>query len=125
MKRRQALVAAAVITAIITLGILGIGVNATLNPNSVPVSDNPLQARSLSNDQSAQIQQARAIILQYQRELAVENSQLEQMQSILLQLQRAGVIRILSDGTILVNRTSGGGFTIPAPAAQPDPGNTL
>ena len=122
MKRKQALVAAALITALLAFGLLAVGVNAVFNPNSVPVSNSPAAAASVSgstvngSDAQAQIERLTSLIAQYQAresqyqsQLNQAENQVQQLQSILIQLQRAGVIRIQNDGTILLGRGANAG----------------
>jgi hypothetical protein len=121
MKRKHALLAAALITALTALAILAVGVNAALNPNSVPVNDGPNVAlaadpavaggAAVSQQAQAQIDQLKALIAQYQgrerqyqQQLNQSNTQVTQFESILTQLQQAGVIRIQNDGTITLGR---------------------
>ena len=124
MKRVQALIAAAIITGLIALGMLAIGVNAALNPHSVAASnvpgDPPASAVAAGSATSAQTQaeinQLQSIVAQYQNrekqyqaELNQANSQLQQYQALLTELQRRGLIRINSDGSIQL-RSRGFGF---------------
>lgn len=119
LKRLQAFIAATVITAILAVCMLVVGLNAAMNPNSVPVVDisapsNSLSAPASTTDQS-QINQLTDLIKQYQdrekqyqAQLNQTNTQLKQYQSILQELQRRGLIRINADGTIQL-RVRGGG----------------
>jgi biotin-(acetyl-CoA carboxylase) ligase len=71
MKRLQGLIAATFITGLVAVGMVGIGVNAALNPNSVAVSDSPAKATQVSantaaDQTSAQIDQLQNLIKQYQ-----------------------------------------------------------
>jgi len=124
MKRVQALIAATIITGLIALGMLAIGVNAALNPNSVAASNAPgdpptptISAGSATSSQTqAEINQLQNLIAQYQNrekqyqaELNQANSQLQQYQALLAELQRRGLIRINSDGSIQL-RSRGFGF---------------
>ncbi len=122
MKRLIAILTAAVMTSLIALGMLVVGVNAMMNPNSVPVSDSPdapaavAQTTTTSDPQAAaQINQLKALVTQYQnREKQYQtqidqlNQQVQQLQSVLTQLQRRGVIRINGDGSIQLRRGGGG-----------------
>jgi hypothetical protein len=127
MKRLQALIAAAIITGLIGFGMLAIGVNAAVNPNTVPVSNAPgdpsVTVSNASGDPSAnvsaasaqaqaQIKQLQDLITQYQNrdkqyqaQLDQASTQLQQVQQLLVELQRRGLIRINSDGSILVPRS--------------------
>ena len=118
MKRMQAIVAAAIITAALGFGLLAVGVNAAMNTNSVPPSDSPASAAvatgvNADTTQQAleQINQLKSLIAQYQtqatqyqQQLAQANAQVQQLQNVLLQLQQAGVIRIQSNGSITLGR---------------------
>jgi septal ring factor EnvC (AmiA/AmiB activator) len=127
MKRKQAIIAAALITGLLAFGLLAVGVNAVFNPNSVPVSNSPATAASVSgstansSDAQAQIQQLTSLIAQYQAreaeyqsQLSQAESQVQQLESVLIELQRAGVIRIQSDGTIRLGRGGFSGNSFPA-----------
>ena len=121
MKRLQGLIAATFITAIVAVGMVGIGVNATSNPNSVPVSDSPNQTAQVStsaaSDQvSAQIDQLQNLIKQYQsreqqyqneikslsQQLSDANATANQAQQVLQALQERGLIQITRDGRIFL-----------------------
>jgi peptidoglycan hydrolase CwlO-like protein len=121
MTRLKALIAAAVTTALIGLGVLTIGVNAASNPDSVPVSDSPVAAATVSTSApSAQLQtqidQMQNLINQYQdrekqyqaeissmsQKLSDANVQVQQLQQVLVALQQRGVIQITRDGRIFV-----------------------
>jgi peptidoglycan hydrolase CwlO-like protein len=120
MKRLEAIIAAAIITGVVALSMLLIGVNALLNPNSVPVSDSPVttalnSTTAATTVDQAQVSQLQSLITQYQSrekqyqaQLDQANTQLEQYQQVLSALQSAGVIRITSDGQILLRRGRGG-----------------
>lgn len=118
MKRVIAVVTAAVITLIVGLGMLVVGVNAVLNPNSIPVSNSPAEASAVNNlpastdaNSQSQIAQLQSLVAQYQnREKQYQaqinqlNSQLQDAQSILAELQRRGIIRIGADGSVQLRR---------------------
>lgn len=114
MKRKQALIAAALMTVVVALSLLAVGVNAAMNPNSVPASDSPtadLAASTSSTSAEGQINQLKSLITQYQarekqyqQQLSTVNGQVQQLQSVLVQLQQAGVISIQNDGTITLGR---------------------
>jgi septal ring factor EnvC (AmiA/AmiB activator) len=122
MKRLQALIAAAIVTGLIGLGMLAIGVNAALNTNVVAASnapgDPPAAVASTTPQAQAQISQLEGLIKQYQNreqqyqaqlnqattQLEQANTQLQQYQQLLVELQRRGLIRIGSDGSIQVPR---------------------
>ena len=121
MKRLQGLIAATFITGIVALGMVGIGVNAASNPNSVVVSNSPAQTVQVSTntatDQtSAQLDQLQNLIKQYQsreqqyqteikslsQKLSDANATADQAQQILQALQERGIIQITRDGRILL-----------------------
>jgi biotin-(acetyl-CoA carboxylase) ligase len=121
MKRLQGLIAATFVTGIVALGMVGIGVNATTNPNSVAVSDSSAKATQVSTntvaDQtSAQIDQLQNLIKQYQsreqqyqteikslsQKLSDANGTADQARQILQALQERGIIQITQDGRILL-----------------------
>ncbi len=121
MKKLGAFVAAVIITGLVGLGMLAIGVNALLNPNTVAAADAPSEAAldvsATSPDTQAQIKQLQDLVAQYQNrekqyqeQLSQANTQLEQYQQLLVEMQRRGLIRINGDGSIqLPRRNSGGG----------------
>jgi septal ring factor EnvC (AmiA/AmiB activator) len=112
MKRIQAVIAAVMITGLVGLGMLAIGVNAALNPNTVAVSnapgDPPAPAVAATSSQTqTQINHLQDLIAQYQNrekqyqaELNQADTQLQQYQALLAELQRRGLIRVNSDGSI-------------------------
>ena len=128
MKRLQGLIAATFITGIVAVGMVGIGVNAVSNPNSVAVSDSPANtaqtaqaassaATSAASDQAtAQINQLQNLIKQYQsreqqyqteikslsQKLSDANAVADQAQQILQALQERGIIQITRDGRIFL-----------------------
>jgi len=121
MKRLQGLIAATFVTGIVALGMVGIGVNATSNPNSVAVSDSPAKAaqavaNAASDPSSAQIDQLQNQIKQYQgreqqyqteikslsQKLSDANATADQARQILQALQERGIIQITRDGQILL-----------------------
>ena len=115
MKRLQALAAAVIITGLVGLGMVAIGVNAALNPNTVAASDAPGDpARSVSAaspDAQAQVRQLQDLVAQYQdrekqyqAQLNQVGAQLQQYQQLVVELQRRGLIRINGDGSILLPR---------------------
>jgi len=134
MKRLQALAAAAIITGLVGLGMLAIGVNAVLNPNTVAASNAPgdpaTNVSAASPDAQAQVNQLQDLVAQYQNrekqyqaqlnqyqsreqqyqaQLNQADTQLQQVQQLLMELQRRGLIRINSDGSILLPRRGLGG----------------
>jgi peptidoglycan hydrolase CwlO-like protein len=124
MKRLRGLIAATFITGIVALGMVGIGVNATTNPNSVAVSDSPAKAAqtaqavigAASDQFTAEINQLQNLIKQYQsreqqyqteikslsQKLSDANATADQAQQILQALQERGIIQITRDGRILL-----------------------
>ncbi len=120
MKRLEALIAATIITAIVALGMLAIGVNALFNPNSVQASNTLASGVDRTSEQAprannpsdqAQITELQNELAQTQDQLNQANAQLDQMQQLLQALQQRGLIRITSDGRILIPRGGlGGGF---------------
>jgi septal ring factor EnvC (AmiA/AmiB activator) len=130
MKKIQALIAAVMVTGLVGLGMLAIGVNAALNPNTVAASDTPGNASAVASDTSgsvsaaasatasqaqAQIAQLQNLIAQYQNrekqyqvQLDQADTQLQQYQALLVEMQRRGLIRINGDGSIQLPRRSFG-----------------
>ncbi len=128
MKRLRGLIAATFITGIVAVGMVGIGVNAVSNPNSVAVSDSPAQtaqmaqaatsaATNAASDQTtAEINQLQNLIKQYQsreqqyqteikslsQKLSDANAVADQAQQILQALQERGIIQITRDGRIFL-----------------------
>ncbi len=121
MKRLQGLIAATFITGIVALGMVGIGVNAVSNPNSVAVSNSPaktaqVSANTATDQTSAQIDQLQNLIKQYQsreqqyqteikslsQKLSDANGTADQARQILQALQERGIIQITQDGRILL-----------------------
>ena len=117
MKRLQAVLAAALVTTLVAFGMLVVGVNALVNPNSVPVNDTPglaavaREAPASDAQAQAQINQLQNLVTQYQgREKQYQtqidqlNAQVQQFQDILVQLQQRGIIRLNRDGSIQLRR---------------------
>ena len=128
MKRLQGLIAATLITIVVGFGMVGIGVNAASNPNSVAVSNSPasasqasanasqVSANSASDQAAAQIDQLQSLIKQYQsreqqyqteikslsQKLSDANAQADQARQILQALQERGIIQITRDGQIFL-----------------------
>lgn len=112
MNRIKAIAVSLVITAVIGCGMLAIGWSALFNPNGVAPSNSPgaasvpvVEAASTTTDVKQLqdlVRQYQQREQQYQQQLDQANAQVQQYQSILTQLQRRGVIRIQSDGTILL-----------------------
>ncbi len=110
MKQVQALFAALIVTAIVAAGMLLIGVNAVLNPNTVPIQDAPASistnlsaAPALAPDSTqAQVNQLKTQLNSATQQLSQTQAQLQQDEMILNELQRRGVIRIGADGTVQI-----------------------
>ena len=124
MKRFRGLIAATFITGIVAVGMVGIGVNAASNTNTVPVSDSPAQSvqstqaatKAAADQTSAQIDQLQNLIKQYQsreqqyqteikslsQKLNDANTTADQARQILQALQDRGIIQITRDGQILL-----------------------
>jgi hypothetical protein len=132
MKPLPAIFAALGITAVVVIVMIGIGANALLNPNTVPV----VSAASSSNSSDIlqvvdsktsgaitdqQISQLKALIAQYQdrekqyqsrlndaaTQLDQANQQLQSYQQVMTQLQQLGMIRVGADGSITLRRRGG------------------
>jgi len=120
---------AVLITACVGASMFAIGGAALLNRNSLPVSNSPVQASDASamtlSQQSDQVDQLQGLVSQYQdheqqyqareqqlqQQLAQANSQiqqdqqtLQQVQMLLAALQQRGLIRLTSDGQIVITR---------------------
>ena len=121
MKRFQGLIAATFITGIVAVGMVGIGVNAAANTNTVPVSNSPaktaqVSANTVADQTSAQIDQLQNLIKQYQsreqqyqteikslsQKLNDANATADQARQILQALQERGIIQISRDGQIFL-----------------------
>lgn len=121
MKTFSALIAAFFITAIIGIAMFGIGSNAILNPNTMPVKNSQTSSvnsagTGTQTSTQSQVQQLQERINQYQsrdqqyqaqlnqliQQVNQDNNQIQAYQSLLQELQRRGVIFIRRDGTILI-----------------------
>lgn len=134
MKRLQALAAAVIITSLVGLGMVAVGVNAVVNPNTVAASNAPgdpaTDVSAVLPDAQAQVKQLQDLVAQYQdrekqyqaqltqyqtrdqqyqAQLNQAGTQLQQYQQLLVELQRRGLIRINGDGSILLPRRGSGG----------------
>lgn len=90
MKKIQALGAAIFMTVLIGMCMLAIGVNAALNPNSVPIVDSPPSASAASNvsDQvDPSLQQTQNLIAQYQDREKQYQAQIQQLNGLVSQYQ--------------------------------------
>jgi biotin-(acetyl-CoA carboxylase) ligase len=117
MKHITALLAALGMTAIVGLALLGIGLNAMMNRNTVQTQDAP-SSSTIQAASPAQVDQVQSLIQQYQardqqyqsqldtviQELNQRNAQIQQFTRLLLELQNRGLIFIQPDGTILIPR---------------------
>jgi biotin-(acetyl-CoA carboxylase) ligase len=118
MKHLTALIAALGMTAVVGLAMLGIGLNAMLNQNTVQTQDSPAGSAAQISASPAQLEQMQSLIQQYQvrdqqyqsqlntvvQQLNQRNAQLQQFTQLLLELQSRGLIFIQPDGTILIPR---------------------
>jgi predicted PurR-regulated permease PerM len=118
MKRLLPFVAAMLVTGTLACGALVVGVAAAVNPNGVRAADSPPaivpQANATAGQAADQIAQLQALIQQYQDRESQYRDQLSQAQAaidnyqqILTELQQVGVLRITSDGRILVRGPEG------------------
>ena len=111
LKRILAVLTAALITGLVGFAMLAVGVNAVLNPNTVPVSNTAAVSAPASQTQT-QVEQLQSLIEQYQNReqqyqarLDQDEAQLEQYQSLLMELQRRGVIRVNRDGSLQLRQS--------------------
>ena len=127
MKPLPAILFALAITLVVGVSMFAIGSNALLNPNQAPILNSPgvtdVSAASLTTaDQNSVDQQKLAqlqdLVNQYQQrekqlqtelsdaaaQLNQANQEVQQYQDVLTQLQQRGVIRITSDGQIMLRR---------------------
>ena len=137
MKPLPAILASLAITAVIALGMLVIGVNALLNPNTVPVvnaspsvdpagsvaavSDPSTSSSTANPTTDQQIAQLQALVKQYQareqqyqtqltdaaQQLDQANQQLQSYQQLLTALEQRGIIRLDQNGNIMISRGRG------------------
>jgi hypothetical protein len=128
MKSLPAILFALGMTAVVAITMLAIGGNALVNTNTTPVTNSPntssVAPASFSAD-STQLSQLQQLVTQYQdrekqyqQELADAvqrlndantqlndaNTQLQQYQQLVQLLQQRGIIRITSDGQVLLGR---------------------
>jgi hypothetical protein len=125
-KQIPALIAAILITACVAIAMLGVGLNALLNKNSVAAANtnaNAAQVSQVSASDQAQIAQLQARIQEYQQReeqykqlLQQSQTQLQDAQTQVQQaaevqkqftaflqaLQQRGIIRIQGDGTVMI-----------------------
>ncbi len=139
MKIFPAIIAAFLITAMVGIAMLVVGGNALFNQNTVPVTNSPQvvsgagvsgQAVQPAADQQS-VQQMQNLIQQYQQRekqyqselntaaqrLNQANQQVQSYQQLIDALQQRGIIRITSDGQVMIPRSrfgdsdgGGGGF---------------
>jgi uncharacterized protein YlxW (UPF0749 family) len=132
MKPLPAIFAAFGITAVVVIVMFGIGANALLNPNIVPVVNAASPANTADVVQvvdtttsgattDQQVSQLQALIAQYQdrekqyqsrlndaaTQLNQANQQLQSYQQVMGQLQQLGMIRVGADGSITIRRRGG------------------
>ncbi len=110
MKQVTAILASIAITGVLGLGILFLGANALFNKNTVPLQSSPSAISGVSQPVDS-TQSLQSQIAQYKTQLATTQTQLDQAnqmlaqyQSLLDTLQQDGVIRVQSDGSILIPR---------------------
>jgi len=123
MKRLLPFFAAFLVTGTLACGALVVGVAAAVNPHGVRAADSPSAIAPQANEANGtpgqaadQIAQLQALVRQYQDRETQYRDQLSQAQAtidnyqqILTELQQVGVLRITSDGRILVRGPVGQG----------------
>jgi len=112
MKGWRPWLAATVITGTVACGMLVVGVAAAVNPNGVAPSNSAgvaIQVDQRPADAQTQLVQLQGLVKQYQAREAQYQAELAQAQEaangyeqVLLALQQRGVIRITTDGRILI-----------------------
>ncbi len=137
MKPLPAILASLAITAVIAIGMLVIGANALLNPNTVPVanasnsaatsggvaavSDPSVVSTPNGATSDQQIAQLQALVKQYQdreaqyqtqlnnaaQQLDQANQQLQSYQQLISALEQRGIIRLDQNGNITIFRGRG------------------
>ncbi len=125
MKIFPGLIASLLITVLIGAAMFLVGGNALLNPNTVPVSNSPQAVSAAANNAQAnqpQVQQLESLVQQYQQReqqyqtqlntaaqrLNQADQQLQSYQQLIDALQQQGVIRITSNGQVLIPRQGRG-----------------
>lgn len=117
MKRIPALVAAALVTAVMAIGMLAIGWNAWFaSVRDTPAAPAGQPASAILDSGGAgdvgrlqrQVTEQQAQIQSLQQQLDQANQQVQQLQGVLGALQQRGIIRINSDGTIQLGSQAGG-----------------
>jgi hypothetical protein len=110
-KQFSALIAALLITGFIALAMGVTSVNALLNKNGTVISNDPAAASSpagtdLSQAQIAQLQtrvnEYQQREAQYQQLLQENQQQIQQYKQFVFAMQQAGLVRVRSDGTIVI-----------------------
>ncbi len=118
-KQTTALLAAFLMTICLGAGMLLVSGSAYLNKNGLPVADTPPEATATAvytPAQDAQLHQLQDLVSQYQereaqyqaelakasQQLEQANAQVQQYEYVLSALESRGVIRITSDGRILL-----------------------
>jgi uncharacterized protein with von Willebrand factor type A (vWA) domain len=126
MKIVPALLAAFLITAVVGAAMLVVGGNALFNQNTIPVTNSPQSVSAEASGpvqggqqaESQQIQQLQNLVQQYQQRekqyqtqlndaaqrLNQDNQQLQSYQQLIDALQQQGIIRITTDGQVLIPR---------------------
>jgi uncharacterized protein YlxW (UPF0749 family) len=127
-----AVLAALGMTLVVGIAMFALGLNALINNGGSQVKNSPsvVQANSQAAVDQANLQKLQGLISQYQlrenqyqtelnqaaqkldqanAQIQQDQAQLQQYQSLLMALQNAGVIRITSDGRILLPRPGFGG----------------
>jgi len=114
-KQLPALIAAFFITGFIALVMVVTSANALLNKKGTAVSNDPAAVSSTNNVDQAQIEQLQARIqeyqqreAQYQQLLQQDQQQIQQFRQFLVAMQQAGLIRVRSDGTVVITAGVGG-----------------
>lgn len=113
MKRAQAIAAAAVMTAILALGMVAIGAGALTNQHTAPTLTRTAATEPLVQTvDTTSAEQLQTLVAQYQQRLAQDeqqlqeaNGQIEQLQGVLVALQQRGVISIGDDGAVTIGHT--------------------
>jgi uncharacterized protein YlxW (UPF0749 family) len=119
MNRLKALIASLFITLLVACAMFAIGINALGNRNAVPLNNAPIAqavaASSATGANDAQVKQLQDLVAQYQareqqyqQQLDQANQQLQNYQAILNALQQRGIIRVTTDGRVLIRGFSGG-----------------
>jgi uncharacterized protein YlxW (UPF0749 family) len=131
-KHIPAVLAALGMTLVVGIAMFALGLNALINNGGSQVKDAPAlaQVSSSATVDQANLQKLQGLISQYQTrenqyqtelnqaaqkldqanaQIQQDQAQLQQYESLLMALQNAGVIRITSDGRVLLPRSGFGG----------------